>query len=85
MALYLYRVTENDSDGDPLDFGILRATSEKEATRVVGEHLVKILGEETKPMEFKLYEVADSPFVGVLSSRAATLHSHPNKKRKGKS
>lgn len=77
MPLFLYRTLDSDTDGDPLDFGLVRAPDDKAATRFVGEHLVDVLGEEIGPMEFKLYEVVPSSKDGVVENKRPTKHRHP--------
>src|SRR5262249_29994128 len=40
LRLYDYRVLANDSDGDPLDHGVVRAESQESAKRLVAERLL---------------------------------------------
>jgi RNA polymerase subunit RPABC4/transcription elongation factor Spt4 len=43
---WLYRVLEQDDDGDPLDFGAVTAASLPEAQELVAAHLRDILGDD---------------------------------------
>lgn len=40
--LYLYRVEENDDEGDPLDHGIVRANSREQAEYLVRNRLARL-------------------------------------------
>jgi hypothetical protein len=53
MKTYLYRVLENDDEGDPLDFGFLRARDENTAWVAVRRQLGQIFGDpdEDEPPE----------------------------------
>jgi hypothetical protein len=55
---FLYRVLENDQDGDPLDFGVLRAPSASAALGMVRERLAD-LGLEGEALPVRLYPVRE--------------------------
>lgn len=57
MSLYLYRVLECDDEGDPLDFGILRAQDPEAALSMVAERLESLGLEGTWAV--RLYPTAD--------------------------
>lgn len=68
MNLYIYRTLDTDSDGDPLDFGVVRASDSMEAARFVDARLVKVLGGETGNLEFRLYPLGDNGAKGIISA-----------------
>lgn len=61
--LWLYRTTENDEDGDPLDHGVARAARVEMAVKQVRKRLVK-LGHDGAA--FKIYPLKDRLTTGVL-------------------
>ncbi|MFL5243456.1 MAG: hypothetical protein ACJ8FY_15225 [Gemmataceae bacterium] len=64
--LWLYRVLENDSAGDPIDFGVLRASTEEEAKAMLDQHMFDHLDLEEQ-YAFRLYDLVDAP-AGILES-----------------
>jgi hypothetical protein len=52
MATYLYRILENDDEGDPLDFGVLRATDLDDAVREVTMALRSLFESGSWPVRF---------------------------------
>jgi hypothetical protein len=59
MMTWLYRVLENDDEGDPVDFGMVRAPDPKGATGFITERLYKAVGPGRWPV--RLYPVEDVP------------------------
>jgi hypothetical protein len=51
-SIYLYRVVENDEDGDPYDFGVLRAADADAAFEIVADRLNDLGG---RTWEVRLY------------------------------
>lgn len=74
MKLFLYRTSDNDGEGDPIDFGVVQSATEKKAIVLVAQHLIDLFDEEKPPMEFKIYELDVSKVETVLSSRHPTVH-----------
>jgi hypothetical protein len=58
-AVYLYRVLGTDSDGDPLDFGVIRAKDISQALHFVRGRLVDVFGEDEAEATVRLYPLAD--------------------------
>lgn len=52
MAIYLYRVLENGHEGDPLDFGVLRASDLDDAVREVTVRLRSLFKSGIWPIRF---------------------------------
>jgi hypothetical protein len=69
-SLYLYRVLENDDEGDPLDFGVVRAPDVSEAATLVTRRLSDVLGEGE--YDVRLYPLIDLPGPRVLHSNEFT-------------
>jgi hypothetical protein len=63
MKTYLYRVLEMDCDGDPLDFGCLRAVDEVAAIAMVRQRMAELEIDEEVP--FRLYP-AFEPAEGIF-------------------
>lgn len=64
---WLYRVLEQDDDGDPLDFGAVSAASLGEATELVTAHLIDILGDDVwEELPVRFYPVTST--TGVWAS-----------------
>lgn len=69
--IWLYRVLENDDEGDPLDFGVVEASTFDEAQKKVTAHLVEIHGDFDQTVRF--YKITgqvdvwatDDPYVDV--------------------
>lgn len=51
-ATWLYRVLENDNEGDPFDFGAVTAANYAKARKLVSEHLAEVLGDCTVHVRF---------------------------------
>jgi hypothetical protein len=63
---WLYRVMETDEDGDPYDFGVVRAASTSQARRFV-EARLKECTPAGEPLTVKLYPLKDQA-TGVLGT-----------------
>lgn len=68
--LWLYRVLETDSEGDPIDHGVARADSEEALTRMINARLTEILGAGSV-VSVRLYPLEDAPD-GILENRPYT-------------
>lgn len=68
MKLFLYRTVDSDEDGDPLDFGVLRAFDTADALKIVQSHLFHLGFEDPLP-DYWIYELFDSGLPGVIKSR----------------
>jgi hypothetical protein len=68
MKLWLYRTSENDEDGDPMDFGVLRADTVGEARKYINAHL-KHLWPDDPLLEYWVYELLDVGQSGMIHSR----------------
>jgi hypothetical protein len=66
--LWMYRVLGFDDEGDPIEHGLVRASSKKDAVILIKQHLKDIL-ETSYP--FRLYEVIDKSG-GILESSGYT-------------
>jgi hypothetical protein len=70
MRLWLYRVKEIDDDGDPLDHGVVKATTVKLAQKLVTKRLQEVLGDGSYPV--RLYMLRDQLHAGVLGDGGMT-------------
>ena len=69
---WLYRVLENDDDGDPLDFGMVSATNGPEADGKVRRYLQDAL--EMKGVTVRLYEQEQHDGVWQSIGRVRTIN-----------
>jgi hypothetical protein len=71
QKMWLYRTCENDDDGDPLDFGVVRADTEEEAYERVAAHLGDIgtAGWDGGIVSVKFYEVTGWNQHNVIESK----------------
>jgi hypothetical protein len=65
-SIWLYRVLETDEDNDPYDFGVVRASTAKQARRLVEARLEECVP-AGEPVTVKLYPLKDQES-GVLGS-----------------
>lgn len=68
--LWLYRVAETDDDGDPLDWGVLQATTKAAVIRQLARHFkaLGIAGWDGGTLPVKLYQGVQFGPHGVLES-----------------
>lgn len=79
MLLFLYRTKENDDDGDPLDWGAVRARTEREAAEFVVKRLEEC-GHEDE--EFALYPQEDTGMAGIVGNLVnGDISTHKNKQK----
>ena len=67
---WLYRVLENDDEGDPIDFGVVRATNEDQAHASVAAHLTELeaAGWDGGTLQVRFYPVTGYDKHGVAES-----------------
>jgi len=63
---WLYRVLEQDEDGDPLDFGVVNADAFVEAQECVTRHLNTIMSVES--VEVRFYQVKGVDANGIVET-----------------
>lgn len=68
--LYLYRVLENDQDGDPWDHGAVRANDSDEVQMILTIHVRNTLDTLVEfPLKVRIYTTADDPLkAGVVAT-----------------
>jgi hypothetical protein len=74
MALtWLYRVLEQDNDGDPLDFGAVTAAGLAEAQELVRAHLADVLGDDVyNALPVRFYTVTRT--IGVYETSRTLIN-----------
>ena len=72
MKLWLYRVLENDEDGDPLDWGCVNAPTLEAAIELVTERIATVTDADCE-YEVGFYEVLTAPFVGGVCNTAPRI------------
>jgi len=70
-SIWLYRVLENDEEGDPYDFGVVRASNAEQARRYV-EARLELCIPAGEPVTVKLYPLKDQDS-GVLRTDITKL------------
>jgi hypothetical protein len=70
VTQWLYRVLENDDDGDPLDFGVVQAESLLQAQARVAAHLKELgtAGWYGGELAVRFYEITGYDANGIAAS-----------------
>lgn len=67
MKLWLYRTKDIDEDGDPIDHGVVKASTKKLAISLVTKRLKSIIDTtDSAGLDVKLYLLRDQPHAHVL-------------------
>lgn len=69
--LYLYRVLENDEDGDPFDHGVIRAKDREELEELLMERLTQCVPDGR--YEVRVYPLDDRSDSGCLGSNESFI------------
>lgn len=72
MTLWLYRVLENDEDGDPLDWGCVNAPTLEAAIELVTGRIAETTDADYE-YEVGFYEVLTAPYVGGVCNTAERI------------
>lgn len=67
MNWYLYRIAENDDDGDPYDWGVVQAATVAQAQDKIEKHIHGILDND-EPLTCRLYPVTGWDANGIAET-----------------